>query len=79
VYEAPTLADIRLGKLKEAEDMLRNGLTLIRPPASLQLHLLVAQVLHAGKRDADARAEVAAALAIDPQNANALKLQQEYK
>jgi O-antigen ligase/Flp pilus assembly protein TadD len=79
VYEAPTIADIRLGKLKEAEDMLRNGLTQIKPPASLGLHILLAQVLHAEKRDADARVEVAAALAIDPQNASALKLQQEYK
>jgi len=79
VYEAPTVADIRLGKFKEAEDMLRNGLTLITPPASLDLHLLLAQVLHAAKRDADARAELAAALAISPDNATALRLQQEYK
>lgn len=79
VYEAAVLADIRVGKLKQAEDMVRNGLTLIKPPASLQLHLLLAQVLHAEKRDDEARAEIAAALAIDPQNKAALQLQQDYK
>lgn len=79
VYEAPVLADIRIGKLQEAEAMVRNGLTLIKAPASLQLHLLLAQVLHAEKRDDEARAEIAAALAIDPKNEAALKLQQEYK
>jgi O-antigen ligase/Flp pilus assembly protein TadD len=79
VYEAPVLADLSLGKLAEAEDLLRHGLTIIPAPPSLQLHLLLAQVLHAEKRDADARAEIAAALAIDPQDKNALKLQQDYK
>jgi Flp pilus assembly protein TadD len=79
VYEAPVLADLSLGKLTEAEDLLRRGLTIIPAPPSLQLHLLLAQVLHAEKRDADARAEIAAALAIDPQDKNALKLQQDYK
>ncbi len=79
VYEAPVLADIRIGKLTQAEDMLRNGLTIIGPPDSAQLHLLLAQVLHAEKRDADARAEIAAVLAIDPQNKTALQLQQDYK
>jgi Flp pilus assembly protein TadD len=79
VYEAPVLADLSLGKLAEAEDLLRHGLTIIPAPPSLQLHLLLAQVLHAEKRDADASAEIAAALAIDPQDKNALKLQQDYK
>jgi len=79
IYEAPVLADIRIGKLKEAEDMLRSGLTLIKPPAAIGLHVLLAQVLHAEKRDTDARAEVAAALAIDPLDRAALQLQQEYK
>ena len=79
VYEAPVLADIRLGKLKEAEDMLRSGLSLVQPPDSLQLHLLLAEVLHAAKRDDEARVEVEAALAIDPQNRTALQLKQDYK
>jgi O-antigen ligase/Flp pilus assembly protein TadD len=79
VYEAATAADIRLGKPESAEAMLRRGLTMIEPPASLPLHLLLAQVLHAEKRDAEARAEVAAALSIDPTNPAALQLQQDYK
>jgi len=79
VYEAPTLADIKLGRLSEAEDMLRSGLVAIPARYSLQVHLLLAQVLHAEKRDADARAEIAAALAIDPADKGALQLQQEYK
>jgi putative inorganic carbon (HCO3(-)) transporter len=79
VYEAPTLADIRLGNLREAEDMLRGGLAVIPPGPSLQIHLLLAQVLHAGKRDVEARAEIAAALAIDATNPAALQLQRDYK
>lgn len=79
VYEAPVLADIRLGHLQEAEALIRGGFNVIQPPASLQLHLLLAQVLHEAKRDAEARAEVAAALAIDPQNKAALQLQAQYK
>jgi O-antigen ligase len=79
VYEAPVLADIRLGRLAQAEELLRSGLNRIGPPISLPLHLLLAQVLHAEKRDDAARAEIAVALAIDPKNDAALKLQQEYK
>jgi tetratricopeptide (TPR) repeat protein len=79
VYEAPVLADIRLGRLKEAESMLQNGFTVIKGAPTLQLHLLLAQVLHAEKRDQEALAEIGAALAIDPKNEAALKLQQEFQ
>ena len=78
-YEAPVLADIRLGRLAEAEALLRNGLTVMPAKPSIQLHLLLAQVLHEAKRDAEARQEIALALAIDPDDPNARKLQQDYK
>jgi O-antigen ligase/Flp pilus assembly protein TadD len=79
VYEAPTLADIKLGRLKEAEHMLRSGLVVVPPQSSLQVHLLLAQVLHAQRRDAEARAEIAVALTIDPNDKRAQQLQQDYK
>ena len=49
-YEAPTLADIKTGDLTSAEQMLRRGLTVIPAPASISLHVLLAQVLHAEKQ-----------------------------
>jgi O-antigen ligase/Flp pilus assembly protein TadD len=79
VYEAPVAADIALGRLKEAEDLLRTGLTRATLNESISLHVLLAQVLHAAKRDAEARQELVIALTLDPSNKAALELQQQYR
>jgi tetratricopeptide (TPR) repeat protein len=79
LYDVPTEADLQLGRIADAERMLRAGLERIRPPDSLELHLLLAQVLHAEGKNADALAELVAVLTIDPKNEAALKLLPTYR
>jgi hypothetical protein len=78
-YEAPIQAEVILGHLQEAEALARSGIAQVDRSQSVALHVLLAEVLHAQKRDDDARKEIAVALAIDPKNAGALRVKELIK
>jgi O-antigen ligase len=79
LYETPVQADVDLGRLRDAEDLLRGGLKEIQAPESFQLHILLAQVLARENRVNEARTEIEIALAIKPGDPTALQVQEQIK
>lgn len=78
-YEIAGRAYIALQRYADAERWLRLGLPLARPSELVPLRLVLARVLIAQGRVADARIEIERVLAFDPMNATALRLRAEIE
>jgi len=74
LYDAPARAAVHLGRLPDAEGMLKIGLA---QHETAHLHVLLASVYAAGGRRADAIAEVDRALVLAPGDAEATQLRQQ--
>jgi len=74
LFDAPVRAAVQLGRLTEAEDMLKTGLA---KHETAHLRVLLASVYSAVGRRADAIAELDRALALAPGDAEATQLRQQ--